>query len=119
MPVGRSRWSDPLVRERIVVALILFAGWAVAGAVYVSAPPPLPESAELDDMEHTKLYLRDVEVIGGKAGVFTAQLNAWVASLWEGRTRAYTIAVLTPLAAGAYVFLRRAARPLPPGERGP
>ena len=113
MSIANSNWKRPVTRSRLVVAVILIVGWTIAAAVYVGSPPPAAEDAEIDEMEHTKKYLRDVEIVGGKAAVFTSELNAWLASLWEGRRRAYTIAFLTVAVAGAYVLLERAGRPIP------
>ena len=111
MSIANSNRKRPLTRGRLVVAAILIVGWTVAAAMYVGAPPPAAEDAEIDEMEHSKKYLRDVEIVGGKAAVFTSELNAWVASLWEGRRRAYTIASLTVAVACAYALLERAGRP--------
>jgi hypothetical protein len=111
MPHATSRWEDPLTRGRLVVAIILIVGWTIAAGVYVTAPPPAPESYEVDDLEHSKKYLRQIEMIGGKAAVFTSELDAWLGSLWEGRNRAYTIASLTVALACGYVLVRRAGHP--------
>lgn len=101
---------------RRVVAAILIVGWAIALGAYLTAPAPVAEdeqvSGEIYDMEHSKTHLRQIEMIGGKAAVFTAELNDAIASLWEGRNRAYTIAGLTVAVAGGYVLIRRAARPV-------
>jgi len=93
----------------LVVAMILLVGWTTAIALYVSAPPVI-ENDEVYEMEHSKKYLRDIERIGGKATVFTSELNAWVESRWEGKTRAYTVAWLAAIVAGAYVLGSRAGR---------
>lgn len=117
MPRTNSKWDDPVIRSRLVVAIILIVGWTIAAGGYVSAPPPVPEDPDVYDMEHSKKYLRQVEMIGGKAAVFTAELNAWVASLWEGRNRAYTIAGLTVALACGYVLVLRAGRPAPADQQ--
>jgi hypothetical protein len=107
---------DPVNRVRLVVATILIVGWSIAAGVYLSTPPPVPEDAEVSgeiyDMEHSKVHLRQLETVGGKAAVFTAELNEQIASLWEGRNRAFTIAGLTVALAAGYVLVRRAARPV-------
>jgi hypothetical protein len=110
MPRTYSKWNDAVTRDRLVVAVILIVGWTIAAGAYMSAPPPMPEDADVYDMEHSKKYLRQVEIIGGKAAAFTSELNDRVASLWEGRNRAYTIAALTVALACGYVFVRRAGR---------
>ncbi|GEJ59029.1 hypothetical protein [Anaeromyxobacter diazotrophicus] len=107
MRLDRSSWQDPRTRRRLVVAAILVAGWTLAAALYVTTPPVV-EDPEIYEMEHSKKALRDLERIGGKAAVFTSELNAWVASRWEGKARAYTVAWLTVLVAGGYALLQRA-----------
>ncbi len=94
-----------------MVAIILLVGWTAAALLYVTAPSPPEGGDEVYELEHSKKYLREVERIGGKAGVLTNDLSDWLASLWEGRMRACTTAVVTALVAGAYVLLARAARP--------
>lgn len=105
----RASWQDPVTRRSLVVAAILVAGWTLAAALYVTTPPAA-EDPEIYEMEHSKKALRDLERIGGKAAVFTSELNDWVASRWEGKARAYTVAWLTVLVAGGYVLLQRAGR---------
>ena len=98
--------SDARVaRGRLVVACILALGWSIAAGVYLSAAPAV-EDDEVYAMEHSKKSQRDIERIGGKAAVFTSELNERIASLWHGQTLAYTIAGLTAVVALAYVLLR-------------
>ncbi len=104
LPATVRTWAT---RTRVVVAGILLAGWAIAAAVYVSAPPPEPENDDVYDMEHSKKYQLQLEKIGGKAAVLGTEIDAWLAGLWEGRARAYTIAGLTVAVAGAYALLAR------------
>jgi hypothetical protein len=83
-----TRWS----RRSVVTAGILAVGWAVALAVYLTAAPE-PEDWDVYDLEHSKTYLRQMEMIGGKAAVEANEMNEWLASLWHGKRLAYTIAV--------------------------
>lgn len=109
MPLENSKSNAPVTRHRLVVAMILLVGWTIAGALYATVPP-IVENAEVYEMEHSKKYVRALEQVGGKAAVFTSELNAWVASLWEGKTRAYTVAWLTAIVACAYVLVSRAGK---------
>jgi hypothetical protein len=43
----------------------------------------------------TKAYVRDLQRFGGKAAVLAAELDRWIAGLWQGRTLAVTVAILT------------------------
>jgi len=108
-PFSARRTLSLVTGCRVVVASILAIGWGVAIAVYLTATP-VAENTDVDDMLHSKKYLRELEGIGGKAAVFTSELNDWVAGLWHGKTLAYTIAVITALVAGAYCFSRNASR---------
>ncbi|HUL59143.1 MAG TPA: hypothetical protein VLU43_07710 [Anaeromyxobacteraceae bacterium] len=92
-----SRWP----RRRLVAGGILAIGWASALVVYLTAVPAVGYP-EIDDMEHSKSYQRQMEVIGGKAAVVANELNEWLASLWRGQRLAYTIAAITTIVALAY-----------------
>ena len=72
-------------RDRAVAAGILLAGLVLALVVYI-VTPPAEENDDVYDMEHSKMYLRQVEVIGGKSAVFTSELNESIESLFEGKT---------------------------------
>jgi hypothetical protein len=98
-------------RARLVAAAILVAGWTASVALYATATPVEEDDAQIADMEHTKAYERRVEVIGGKAALEGAQLQAWLESLWQGQRLAYTIAVLTAIVALGYWAAERGPRP--------
>jgi hypothetical protein len=55
------------------------------------------------------VYLRQVEVIGGKSAVFTSELNESIESLFVGKNRAYSLAVMSVVLAGGYLLYRRAS----------
>ncbi len=96
-------------RRRAVLAAILGAGVVLAAIAYVTAPPPEEESADVDELIHSKRHLRDVERISGKSGVLANDLDEWLASLWEGRTRAVTVLVGASVVAGVYALATRDA----------
>ncbi len=96
-------------RRHFLTAGILGAGWAAALMVYVKAGPSV-EDDDLYDIEHSKRYLRQVEMIGGKAGLLANDLREWSSGLFHGRSLAYTLAVLTALVAlAAHLFQKRRA----------
>src|SRR5215468_3014608 len=99
---------SPTARRRIV-AVILAGGFAAAGVVYwrAMAPPPNPLGYDPAD---TKSYLRQMEVYGGTANELATELRIWFASLWHGERLAFTVAVLTLLAAWGFWFF---SRPVP------
>lgn len=95
-------------RVRAVTRAILAAGFAAAAAIY--ARNAMPGAAEYE-LERTRLYRHDLEVYGGRANVLADDFREWFSGLWHGRPLAFTVAVLTVLAALAYRFV---AAPVPP-----
>lgn len=102
-------------RIRMVTRAILALGFAAAVVIYLTAQPP-PENPLGYDPLDTKKYLHDMEVYGGKANVLAAQFRDWFDSLWHGKSLAFTVAVLTMMAAFAFKFF---ATPLPPDSEAP
>lgn len=45
--------------------------------------------------EDSKIYLRNLELINGKAGVLMYEFNQWFVGLWHGKSLAFTVAYLT------------------------
>ena len=45
--------------------------------------------------EYSKKYLRDVELIGGKANVLADEFRRWFIGLWHGESLAFTVACIT------------------------
>jgi hypothetical protein len=105
---GFGSWNDRARRVRLVLVAILALGWGAAVTVYVRAPA-VEDNPDLQQMKESKKYLRELERMGGKMVVLTTDIDDWLASLWEGKARAYTIAALTVAAAGAYVLAERVA----------
>jgi hypothetical protein len=99
-----------LARIRMVTRAILILGFAAAVVIYLTAQPPPENPLGYDPMD-TKRYLHDMEVYGGKANVLAAQFRDWFDSLWHGKSLAFTVAVLTMMAAFTFKFF---ATPLPP-----
>src|SRR6266498_1068188 len=106
------KWGLLTAQERVRVGTraILVLGVAAAVLIYLTAQPP-PENPLGYDPLDTKKYLHDLEVYGGKANEIAAQFRDWFDSLWHGKQLAFTVAVLTVIAAGAFKFF---ATPLPP-----
>jgi hypothetical protein len=106
------KWGQltPEERIRFGTRAILVIGFLAALVIYLTAQPP-PENPLGYDPLDTKKYLHDLEVYGGKANVFAAEVREWFDSLWHGKRLAFTVAVLTGITAGAFKFF---ATPLPP-----
>jgi hypothetical protein len=127
--------SSPTRRRRILLA-ILVAGLGAAVVIWLRANAPSANPLGYDP-EDTKTYLRQMEVYGGTANLLATELRVWFASLWRGERLAYTVAILTLVAAGGYSFFTReplrapaegsdaegdpgrAARPMDNGEEEP
>ena len=92
-------------RKRVLIA-ILAVGLTASVLLYVRANAPGANPLGYDP-EDTKQYLRQMEVYGGTANLLATELRLWLASLWHGERLAYTVAVLTLVAAWAYSFFTR------------
>lgn len=106
---------DP-VRLRRWLRAILALGFGAALLIYVTATPAPADALGYDPMD-TKRYLRELEVVGGKANVLGAQFQQWFMSLWHGRPLAFMVALATVLLAWL-VSLLGAPRP-PEPRKGP
>jgi len=110
MPLGRRSWDDPVARGRLVAVVILSAGWLAAGAAWVTAVPVM-ENDDVYDMRHSRKYDLAVQRLGGKATLLAVEIDDWLAALWSGRTRAYTLFFASTALAGAAILVRRAGWP--------
>lgn len=88
-------------RRRVIAITIALLGFGSALVIFLTAPPDEP--AEWDPMQ-SKLYLRQLEIIGGKSAVFGAELQQWFSSLWHGENLAFTVAFLTLVVLSVYLF---------------
>jgi hypothetical protein len=75
-----------------VVAVFL----VLAAAAWVQARP----DDEVDAVEHRR-EMQQLERLGGRASVQTAEFDQWLSSLWHGRRLAGTLAVLGLVVGGA------------------
>jgi len=100
---------------RLAALWTLALGWAAALWVYVTAVP-VDEDPDLYDLTHSRAYLRQVEVIGGKAAVLGTELTNAFESLWRGRELAGTLAALSALLALGIWLWPRLFPPDPAGE---
>jgi hypothetical protein len=100
-------------RLKTVVAGILVAGFAASIVIYVTASGRRPNPLGYDP-EDTKIYVRDMELYGGRANMLASDIRQWFSGLWHGRKLALTIAVLTAVAA-SLVWLLGQERPAEDG----
>src|ERR1700693_1976883 len=106
------KWGllTPQARIRAGTRAILVLGFVAAVVIYLTAQPPPGNPLGYDPLD-TKKYLHDLEVYGGKANVLAAEFSEWFDGLWHGKQLAFTVAVITVIAACAFKFF---ATPLPP-----
>ena len=97
------RTKDPLRRCNIVTTAILLAGFGSATAIYLAAAEvPVDPFAEF---EKSKKFAYELERMGGKAALAANDLNKWFDGLWQGKSLAYTVAVITIIIAAGYYFI--------------
>ena len=106
----KSELPTPQARIRAGTRAILLLGFAAALVIYLTAQPPPGNPLGYDPLD-TKKYLHDLEVYGGKSNVLAAELREWFDSMWHGKRLAFTMVVITVIAAFAFKFF---ATPLPP-----
>ena len=98
-------------RLRIAGYVVLVLGLLGASVVYFTAAA----SPELPDYSGDRGYNLAMERMGGKASVYLAQFNRWLASLWHGTNLAFTIAVLAAVVAMMCFWLANfLSYPMPP-----
>lgn len=95
-------WRYP-VKMRRLTAAILAAGFGSAVVIYITAGPESENPLGYDPLQ-TKSYLHDLEMYGGKANVLAAEFMEWFTGLWQGRSLAWTVAVITILVVLALRF---------------
>jgi hypothetical protein len=78
-------------------AAILVAGLVSAVLIYILTPAP--SEVQLADEMMRRQYEFQLERMGGKALVLTAQFSQWFGSLWQGQNLAYSVAALSALTA--------------------
>ena len=121
--MGRAVLSDSAGRKRRPLhtvinywgAAILMAGLSSAVLIYIFAQED-PDAEAARDIVRGRMYEHDLEVIGGKFTVYLAHLNDWFASLWQGTTLAYTVAVLAVAIALACFWVAHLIATTPPDD---
>jgi hypothetical protein len=83
-------------RRKAIAAGILCLGLVAALGLYATATPP---GDDAEESLHSKQYLRQMELYGGKANVLANEAREWLDSLWHGRRLAFTVAFLSIVSA--------------------
>ena len=90
--------------NRISTGLLLL-GLGSAVLIYAMAPAELPDDPWRSDPLGQRRYVRQMQVMGGKANLLSADFIEWFGGLWHGRNLAGTVAVLTLVTTGSYRFV--------------
>ncbi len=87
-----------------VTLLLLGLGLGAALIIFLTATPGTLDPLLGDPLENKK-YLRELQVIGGKANVLSAEFQDWFAAQWQGRLLARTVAFLTVVVTSIFRFI--------------
>jgi hypothetical protein len=80
-------------RLRVIAGSILVTGLGCSVLIYLFAKPE-PDNPLGYDPLHTKMYIHELQVYGGNWNVMAAEFQQWFASLWYGKSLAYTVACI-------------------------
>ena len=99
------KWKMNLqIRLYLCSAIILLIGLSTSAIIYLAAVNTA-DSVLGYEPENSKLYLRDLELYGGKANLLADELMRWFAGLWHGESLAYTIGCITILLSFGFFFV--------------
>ncbi|MGH7995111.1 MAG: hypothetical protein ACREFX_02045 [Opitutaceae bacterium] len=82
---------------------ILVAGIAAGVVIFLTAQPDAPNPLGYDP-KNTKEYVREMELYGGQANIFAAEITDWFRGLWHGKELAFTVAALALIVAWVLWF---------------
>ncbi len=102
--------TKPQTLFRLIIATILILGLGSAILIYLFAEP-VPGSPLGYEPEESKRYVHDMLLYGGKANLLASEFIQWFDGLWHGKRLAFTLACITLLLAGAFLYV---GAPLPP-----
>lgn len=97
----RDAKGPRLERIRLITAAIVATGLIAALAVHRAALRATPAPFDLEPSD-SKAYLRQVEMMGGKANLLASQIRLWFTGLWEGTTLAHTLFWITVITAALF-----------------
>ena len=112
--------TDPQTCLNLIGVIILLVGLGSATLIYRTAENDLNDvlGYEIIDghtypisPEDSKMYLRNLQLYGGKASVLADELRRWFVGLWHGKSLAFTVAFISIFISFVIFF---AANNLPP-----
>lgn len=109
----RDASGPRLGRIRLLTAGILAAGLGAAAILYVRAARAA-QAAPFDlEPQDSKSYLRQMEVVGGKANLVASDLRHGIAAAFQGTNLAWTLGILTLLTAALFWLVTTQPRTRP------
>jgi hypothetical protein len=91
-------------RRYLITTLILLVGLGSSAVIYLTADIE-PDKDVFYEYQHSKKYKHDLELYGGKANVLANDFIRWFGGLWQGRSLALTVAVITLFISFGYFFV--------------
>ena len=91
---------------RLIGGILLLVGFGSAIFIYLTAENDSNSVLGYEEEdgsvypimpEDSKMYLRDLELYSGKAGVLTDKFSRWFVGLWHGKSLAFTLACIAIL----------------------
>lgn len=89
----RPRYLNPGLFQ-LISYVIFGVGIFISVVIYVTAGPPAEHPFGYNPL-NTKVFLRQLELFGGKGNVMAAEFREWFVGLWQGKNLSYTIAGIT------------------------
>jgi hypothetical protein len=118
--VGGHGLTPAQVRLYVAGYVVLVAGTIASAWAYRVAVVDEMSDSLMAQARNTKDYQGQMEYIGGNANVLGSEISGWFAGLWHGRNLAYTLAVLTIIAALMCFYIAFALPDFPPfGDEPP
>jgi len=103
--------SDKHDRWNAISAVVLLFGLVSACAIYFLVPDVVDDTLgykivgdRMYPVVPSKLYVRNMELYGGKWTVLANDIGRWFNELWYGRSLGITIACISIVAAGLIFF---------------
>lgn len=91
-------------RLNLAGAVVLLVGMVTATVLYQTCKD-VPDNDLIYEMHHTPQYRRQLQILGGQMNVFADDFSLWFQGLWQGRSRASTVAALTVILASGFFFV--------------
>jgi hypothetical protein len=79
---------------RLISYVTFSLGIIISAVIYFTAGPPAEHPFGYNPMT-TKLFLRELELFGGKGNILAAEFREWFVGLWQGKNLSYSIACIT------------------------